>query len=141
MGVLPVDDPRLLSSFTMTEKALSTSDGGIGLARYQGDNYHRNEASGIGNPWFITTFWYVEFLIARAQNRQDMDEVLTYIKWAADCTYKSSMLSEQFDAEHKRPISVTPITWSHAGYVHVVVSYLAKLEALGLCDDCYPVKK
>ena len=44
------------------------------------------------------------------------------------------MLAEQFHPHTGDPISVSPLTWSHATYVVVVLEYLIKLRKFERAD-------
>jgi glucoamylase len=134
-GVLPPNDPRLIRAFAQTVAALRSGD--VGIVRYQRDAYYATHAESP-NPWFVTTLWYAEYLIARATSEADFTEVRSIFAWVADHAFESGILSEQLDAVSSMPLSVAPLTWSHATYVTTVIAYLDKLESLGLCQVCDP---
>ena len=46
------------------------------------------------------------------------------------------MLAEQVNPYTNEPISVSPLTWSHATVVSTAIKYLEKLEQLQRCDTC-----
>ena len=46
------------------------------------------------------------------------------------------MLAEQVNPFTNAPMSVSPLTWSHATVVDVVQSYLEKREAVERCPTC-----
>ena len=46
------------------------------------------------------------------------------------------MLAEQVNPYTNEPISVSPLTWSHATVVSTVIKYLEKLEQLQVCTTC-----
>lgn len=133
-NVLPVDDPRLVKAFETTVGHLSTD---IGVSRYEHDRYYA--VSQDGNPWFICTLWYADFLIARAKNEEDLKKVLNIFEWVVDHALPSGILSEQISSVDGKQMSVAPLTWSHAAYVNTVLSYLDKIEELGISDNCNPV--
>ncbi len=132
-GVLEPEDPRLEKAFGETVTRLSV-DGGIG--RYVADKYFRT--SDKSNPWFITTLWYGQYLIARAKTAEDLAPVRDIFEWVAAHAQSSGVLSEQISAADGRQRSVAPLAWSHAAYVDTVLDYLDKLEALGVCAACNP---
>ncbi|MDB5195004.1 MAG: glycoside hydrolase family 15 [Parcubacteria group bacterium] len=136
-GVLPVDDPRLVAAFEKTADRLSASSPHTGIARYEHDQYYA--VGDRPNPWFITTLWYAEYLIARAKTVDDLQPVIEIFDWVASHALPSGMLSEQLDATSCEQVSVSPLTWSHSGYASAVISYLEKLEKLGVCVACNPV--
>lgn len=133
-GVLPPDDERLVHAFNKTIHTLTDPEGGI--IRYEGDAYYRNGSK--SNPWFITTLWYAEYLVACAKSEADLNAVRALLSFTADNALPSGMLAEQIDATTRKAVSVAPLAWSHAGYVRVVIEYLNKLEAFGVCVACNP---
>jgi GH15 family glucan-1,4-alpha-glucosidase len=132
-GVLEPDDPRLAKAFENTVARIRV-DGGIG--RYEADKYFRT--SDKSNPWFITTLWYAQYLIAGAKSAEDLAPVRDIFEWVAAHAQPSGVLSEQISAADGGQRSVAPLAWSHAAYVDTVLDYLDKLEALGVCAACNP---
>jgi GH15 family glucan-1,4-alpha-glucosidase len=137
-GVLPADDVRLARAFEVTVRQLSYGIPIGGIARYERDGYYRSDPESVGNPWIITTLWYAEYLIARAQSDHDLDHVREIFNWVIKRALPSGALAEQFDPRSGEPLSVSPLAWSHAQYVGAVLKYLDKLEHLGLCLKCNP---
>lgn len=133
-GVLPPDDSRLVDAFAKSIATLRDSSGGI--IRYEHDAYYREGER--SNPWFITTLWYAEYCIARANTNEELEEVRRILTYCASHALPSGVLSEQLKAGTLEGVSVAPLAWSHAGYVHVVINYLNKLEELGVCVACNP---
>lgn len=137
-GVLSVDDPLLGRIAQHTKEALQSHIGG--LARYQGDRYYRSAEGAPGNPWIVTTLWLAEYYIACAKSVGDFDKVKELLSWVSSRAFTSGVLAEQFHPETGAPLSVAPLTWSHAGYVLAVVLYLRRLEELGISPVCYPIQ-
>lgn len=133
-GVLDPNDPLLVNAFKEATKRLCVN-GGIG--RYENDRYYA--ANHQSNPWFITTLWYAEFLIARAQNEEDFVAVYEIFEWVASHAQSSGVLSEQIATTNGTQRSVAPLMWSHAAYVNAVLCYLDRLAELGICEKCNPV--
>jgi GH15 family glucan-1,4-alpha-glucosidase len=106
-----------------------------GYARYEHDYYHQVERDNIqlvpGNPWIICTLWRAQFIIQRAKSREEMQEALDLLQWCVKRADRSGVLAEQFHPYTGEPISVSPLTWSHATFVIVVVEYLRKLADIG----------
>lgn len=96
----------------MVERYLLMDTNCRGVARYEGDYYCRVREGYPGNPWVICTMW-----LARAywlQGRKDeADDLLV---WCEDLASLSGMLSEQYHPDTREPLSVCPLTWSHAEY-------------------------
>jgi glucoamylase len=128
-GALPVDDPRVtLTMQSIREKLwVNTSVGGV--ARYTNDYYHRVSCdikNVPGNPWFICTMWLAQYEIAKAQSQSDLKEALKMLNWVAKSALPSGVLAEQVDPYTGQPLSVSPLTWSHASFIMCVVEYLEK---------------
>ncbi|MDD5669837.1 MAG: hypothetical protein PHE58_07420, partial [Candidatus Omnitrophica bacterium] len=61
---------------------------------------------------------------------------LPVIEWACDHALPSGVLAEQIDPHTNEPLSVSPLTWSHATYVAVIQEYLNKFIAIEKCTAC-----
>ena len=111
--------------------AVQTEAGGI--ARYQDDPYHRISAESErvpGNPWIICTLWLAEYEIARATDTSSLQSALDHVRWSRAKATSSLILPEQIDPYDSQPLSVAPLTWSHAQVVSVVHGYLDALRNL-----------
>lgn len=137
--VLPPDDRRIADSMAYTQEALGVPEVG-GFARHENDAYYRSEenksSSAPGNPWFVTTLWYAQYVIERAKGPDDLKEVVRILEWVEENTTSAGVLSEQLDLRTGENLSATPLVWSHAEFVTTVSMYLEKLQDLGICDNC-----
>ena len=79
-----------------------------------------------GNPWLICTLWLAQYEIARATNLPELERALEYLQWAAARALPSGVMAEQVHPYNDTPISVSPLTWSHATFVTTVLQYLEK---------------
>ncbi len=138
--VLDVEDERLSRAVKNVEDRLICKTYVSGVARYEGDPFHRRAENVPGNPWFITTLWLAQYYIKKAKKESDFDEVKKWLDWTVDNSRASGVLSEQLDPYSGEQLSAAPLTWSHAEFVITVVKYLDKMEELGLCKKCDPVK-
>jgi len=129
-------DPRVAATLKAVKDKLWLGTEVGGLARYENDYYHRVSKDVPGNPWFICTLWLAQYLVARARSEEELSEALPVIRWAAARALPSGVLAEQVDPFTDAPLSVSPLTWSHATVVLVVMEYLEKLEGLRLCPSC-----
>lgn len=136
--VLPSGDPRLQRAFDTAVRRLSYGIPIGGLARVENDWYYRMGGDATGNPWIISTLWYAEYLIARAQTETDLDRVREIFSWVCRRALPSGALPEQSHPQTGAPLSAMPLAWSHAAYVTAVLKYLDKLEELGICKACNP---
>jgi ferredoxin len=134
------DDPRVESTMRQVEQKLWVKTRVGGVARYENDYYHRvsNDIAAVpGNPWFICTLWLADYFITRAQTISDLKLALPIFEWTAGHSLESGVLAEQVNPYTNEPISVSPLTWSHATVVSTSIKYLEKLESLQLCDSCH----
>ncbi len=145
MGMLSVHDERVERTMCAIEQRLWVNTPVGGLARYENDYYHRvTEDSGSvpGNPWFICTLWLAEWKIAKARTAAELREALPIFEWVANHALPSGVLAEQVHPLTNAPLSVSPLTWSHAVVVGALENYLAKLEHMDTCDACgQPVRQ
>lgn len=137
-GVFNPTEAKLVRTFDEAVSRLSVNGGHgqSGIGRYENDSYYANDSR--SNPWFVTTLWYAEYLIARAKRKADFKPVLEIFDWVVRHALPSGVLSEQIRATDSSPCSVAPLTWSHAAYVNTILKYLDRLEELNLCDNCNP---
>lgn len=125
-GVFNPDDPRLFRAMLIVKKHLSLDPHqASGTARYEGDQYY-TEGSSIGNPWIITTLWMAQYYIAIAKEEKDLEIALQYLSWVEKQATLSGMLPEQIGALSNKPLSATPLVWSHAEFVATVLEYMSK---------------
>jgi len=106
------------------------------MARYEDDYYYRVSKEVPGNPWFICTLWLAQYTIAWAQTEEELRGALPILAWTAERALPSGVLAEQVDPVTDGPVSVSPLTWSHATVVQVVMEYLEKREGLKRCESC-----
>ncbi|MBI4178331.1 glycoside hydrolase family 15 protein [bacterium] len=128
-GAFPADDPQVEQTMRRIEQDLRIKTDVGGIARYTNDYYHR-KSSDIdkvpGNPWLICTMWVAQWLIARAKTRADLAWPRDILSWVAVRALQSGVLAEQVHPLTGEPLSVSPLTWSHATLVETVHQYEAK---------------
>jgi GH15 family glucan-1,4-alpha-glucosidase len=132
-GAFGADDPRIKSTMRAVISRLWVQSGPGGIARYEGDYYFRrsDDLERIpGNPWVICTLWVAQWYIAQAREEKDLVPALELLMWAAHRALPSGILAEQFHPETGEPLSVAPLTWSHAEFVATSLNYLDRLETL-----------
>ncbi|MSP62184.1 MAG: glycoside hydrolase family 15 protein [Myxococcales bacterium] len=138
-GVYPADDPKVAATMKAIKDRLWCKTDVGGIARYENDYYHRvsDDIERVpGNPWFICTMWLAQYEIAKAKTKAELRESVKVLEWVASHTLKSGVLAEQVHPYTNAPLSVSPLTWSHATVVMVVQEYLEKLEAIEQCKSC-----
>jgi glucoamylase len=139
-GVLDPYDEKLSRAFAKVEKDLAINTRIGGLARYKGDHYYQVDGNTPGNPWFIPVLWVSDYYVAIAKREKDLAIVKKQLDWVANHALKSGVLGEQMDPHTGAPVSAAPLSWSHAQFVITVINYLNKLEELGICVACNPVR-
>src|SRR5690606_8034099 len=83
-----------------------------------------------GNPWIICTLWIANYEIESAQRLQDLESPRRTLAWAAAKALPGGSLPEQLNPYDGSPLSVAPLTWSHATFVQSVCLYARKYAAL-----------
>lgn len=139
MGLLDVHDERVRKTMEAIESRLWVKTHVGGIARYEVDYYHRvAEDTDIvpGNPWFICTLWLAEWHIAKASTPQELRKALPIFEWVASHALPSGILAEQVHPETNAPLSVSPLTWSHATVVWTLMRYLDKHHQMQSCPTC-----
>ncbi|QQS38717.1 glycoside hydrolase family 15 protein [Candidatus Woesebacteria bacterium] len=139
--VLECSDERLKKAFEVTLERLRVRTDLGGIARYEGDWYHRTGGDIPGNPWLITSLWHLQYLIDFVTKEEDLPDIVNKFSWFVDRSLPSGVMPEQFDPYTGVPLSATPLTWSHAEYVITVIKYLEKIEEIGICKACYSLNK
>jgi glucoamylase len=134
-----VTDERVEATMKAVEEKLWVKTRVGGVARYENDYYHRisNDIAAVpGNPWFICTLWLADYYISRAETPAELKLALPIFEWTAGHALESGVLAEQVNPYTNEPISVSPLTWSHATVVSTSIKYLEKLEQLQNCESC-----
>ncbi|MDB4867432.1 MAG: glycoside hydrolase family 15 protein, partial [Cohnella sp.] len=83
-----------------------------------------------GNPWIICTLWLAKFQIETARVPADLEEPRRTLERVAGFALPGGNLPEQLHPMDGSPLSVAPLTWSHATYVQTVSDYVRKSEQL-----------
>jgi GH15 family glucan-1,4-alpha-glucosidase len=97
------------------------------VARYEDDYYHqvsRDLANIAGNPWFICTLWLADWHAATAKTPEELGKAKNLLEWVSAHALPSGVLAEQVNPYTGEPMSVSPLTWSHAAFVESVNQYL-----------------
>ncbi|WP_123040957.1 glycoside hydrolase family 15 protein [Cohnella candidum] len=132
-GVLPAEDARVASTMEAIATGLSVKTEIGGIARYAEDYYFRvSDDPNIapGNPWVICTLWLAKYRIETARGLNDLEEPRRTLEKVAAYALPGGNLPEQLHPIDGSPLSVAPLTWSHATYVQTVCLYVRKREQL-----------
>jgi GH15 family glucan-1,4-alpha-glucosidase len=100
------------------------------MARYEGDEYYRASKENQGNPWIICTLWLARWYIASATSKNDLSKALELLLWAQKNAASTGILVEQIDPYTAKPISVSPLSWSHAEFILAAGEYAEKYKKL-----------
>ena len=138
-GLLPADDPRVASTMRAIEERLTVRTPVGGVARYENDYYFQvsqDVANVPGNPWFISTLWLAEWYIATARTPADLERPRMLLEWCRTKALPSGVLAEQVHPYTGEPLSVSPLTWSHAAFVSAMQHFARASAAIrgGLRD-------
>jgi len=128
-GMFPADSPEIARTMQALEERLWCKTDVGGMARYENDRYHQvsqDIAHVPGNPWFICTLWLAQYRIARARNLDELHAAIPLIAWIQSRCLPSGVLAEQVNPYTDEPLSVSPLTWSHAEFVLTVRWYSGK---------------
>ncbi len=124
MGILPADDERMVSTMKAIEESLWINTEIGGIARYEGDYYHRIDDSLPGNPWIITTLWLANWYI----EVDNLEKAKELIDWVLKRRNQAGLLAEQYNPYTGEPLSVCPLTWSHSSFCFTVQKLNKKLR-------------
>jgi GH15 family glucan-1,4-alpha-glucosidase len=127
------DDPRIVNTMKALRQRLWVQTQVGGMARYENDMYHQvsqDIGKVPGNPWFICTLWYAEWVVAVAEQLEELQEAEDCLQWAASHTLPSGVMAEQIHPYTGEPLSVSPLTWSHASFIKVIQEFAGKRKKL-----------
>ena len=126
-GLLPADDHRVVATMRALEDGLWVKTDIGGVARYVSDYYFRrsDDLERVpGNPWFISTLWMAEWYIDVAKNSKGLERARELLYWAYRFRSPAGTLAEQIHPYTGEPLSVSPLTWSHATYCEAILRYV-----------------
>ena len=132
-GMFSANDPRMVATMTRIRDRLWVQTEVGGLARYENDYYHQvsKDVEAVpGNPWFICTMWLAQWYVAKAVKVADLAPAKELMEWVVERALPSGTLAEQVDPYSNAPMSVSPLTWSHATYIALFREYLTKYREL-----------
>ncbi len=133
-GAFRAGNPMVMAEMKSLRERLWVNTPVGGCARYENDYFHQVERVRVnevaGNPWVICTLWHAQHIIARARTAEDLKEAVGLLEWTVSRARPSGVLAEQFNPFSGDPVSVSPLTWSHATVVTTVIQYLRRYEQL-----------
>ena len=146
---LSPDDPRLIATMEKLESRLWVKTWVGGMARYEHDTYYQTSEdleNVPGNPWFICTMWLAQWQILKAKSESELERPTELLRWCMHHALESGVMAEQINPFSGVPISVSPLTWSHATFVATVCQLrdkhreLKSKEALSVQSVWAPLK-
>jgi len=143
-GMFPPDDPKITATMKAVRERLWVKTDVGGIARYVNDRYYQvsQDVERVpGNPWFICTLWFAQWCIAAAQSDEDLKAAVELMQWAATRALPSGVMAEQVNPYTDEPLSVSPLTWSHATLVLAASEYLARVQGVAHYTLWQPCKK
>lgn len=137
-GLYAANDLRMLATMSdLKERLWVKPEVGVGgMARYENDSYHRVSHEAPGNPWFVCTLWWADFLVENAETESQLEEAIRIVQWVTDHALPSGVLAEQIHPITGKPLSVSPLTWSHATFIATVRRILHRLGTIKTCPEC-----
>ncbi len=141
-GLAPAAGTRMRDALAAYKSDLELHAGTIGgMPRFTGDDYYITGPGALPNPWIITTLWLAQYYIRTATKSSDLKQADALIAWVCAHRSPSGLLSEQLNPYTGEPLGATPLVWSHAEFVTTCIEYIQKLQDLGLCVECYPLRR
>jgi len=135
-GLYSVDHPKIVSTLQDLRERLWLKTGVGGMARYENDPYQQVSPPLVGNPWFVCSLWLADYLTEKATEEKDLAAPLEIMQWVVDHALPSGVLAEQIHALTGEPLSVSPLTWSHATFVASTQRLLRRLRKMKICPTC-----
>ena len=132
-GMYAADETRIAETMAGIREQLANNAAAGGFARYKDDYYFKVEPDTRkvpGNPWFISTLWIAQWYIAVAKTPHDLKPARDIINWVVAHQIPGGLLSEQLDPNTGAPLSVSPLTWSHAELIATVDEFCRKSERM-----------
>lgn len=123
-GALPGNHDYCKSTLKSVEECLSVRTKVGGLARYENDHYFRRSPHVPGNPWIICTLWLAKAKLMADPTEANIAEAMDALNWVMKSAASTGVLSEQLHPETGEPLSVSPLTWSHAEFVDTVLDLI-----------------
>lgn len=116
-GLYDINDEYVKQAVNTLEETLVDHSNVGGVPRYENDGYYRTRPDSLGNPWFVTTLWYAQYLLETGNSEKAKD----ILRWTKSHMLTSGVLPEQIDPDNGRHLSVCPLVWSQAEFVNTVL--------------------
>jgi GH15 family glucan-1,4-alpha-glucosidase len=136
-GMFGADDPKIVSTMEQIINRLTVKTPIGGVARYENDYYFqvsKDLPNVPGNPWVVSTLSIAHWYASRARSTAEMQKAIDVLLWATERALPSGVLPEQVDPYNGKPLSVAPLTWSHAALVLAVHRVAERLNAFAAAE-------
>ncbi len=136
-GMFSAESDEIRRTMEAVQARLSVKTDVGGYARYENDYYHKvsDDIEHVpGNPWFICSCWIAEYIIARAEDLDELHQAIPLLEWVRQRALPSGVLAEQINPYTDEPLSVSPLTWSHSEFVSAVRWYAGKHRRFEIAD-------
>lgn len=121
-GLFPIESDELQAAMKTQAERFGLNNGAIGLPRYENDNYCRVDDSVTGNYWLIASLWRAQYCLEIG----DSAEAMKILDWAQDQALATGVMPEQISPIDGSPLSVAPLTWSHAEYIATLLDTITE---------------
>ncbi|HCI79055.1 MAG TPA: glycoside hydrolase family 15 protein, partial [Ktedonobacter sp.] len=132
-GMFSPRDTQIERTMQALEKTLWVKTEVGGMSRYENDYYYQSThdlSQAEGNPWFICTLWLAQYRISHANTLDELHQALPLLEWVRTHALPSGVMAEQINPFTGAPLSVSPLTWSHAEFVLTVRWYIGRYRKL-----------
>lgn len=126
LGSFDLERPEVRATLDKVKRVLHNSSPSGGCPRYEGDYYHRMSEHYPGSPWFICSLWIAQLHLLLGDDPKLAEEILV---WACDKAFSTGVMSESLHPETSEPLSVGPLTWSHAEFVRTALMLGSQLSS------------
>lgn len=120
-GLFDIDSPEVHDSYQTLQATLVSEE--VAVIRYEGDDYYRVNPSS-SNPWPVTSLWFAQY----AMEAGDMERAHMTLRWITDKMSTSGTLPEQLSPLEHKPLSVSPLAWSHAELLSALLDMITEPE-------------
>jgi glucoamylase len=121
-GLYPIDSEEVQATIQTLTRTFGVDNGAIGLPRYENDAYRRVSSNVTGNWWIISSLWLAQYYL----EIDEPEKATKIIAWVQRHASHTGMLAEQLSPIDESPVSVEPLTWSHAEFLSALLDTIPK---------------
>ncbi|WP_209125379.1 glycoside hydrolase family 15 protein [Alkalihalobacillus sp. BA299] len=125
-GLYDAKEEKVRKTMSLVSEQLRLKTKVGGYARYENDTYFKqsDDVKEVpGNPWIICSLWVAKWHILQAESLDELQPAYEIFQWVCEHSLSSGLLPEQIHPYTGEPLSVAPLTWSHATFVDVMNDY------------------